>query len=537
VPADPRPKRLLYVGDSVSMTLAVGSESIAPANEVVVLNRGFLGCGLSRGDGEVKLKTQVPTESDACHDWAGRWTQALAEFQPDQTVLTLGAWDVADRKLNGDWTYPCRPEFDGWYRGLADEAVRTLTATGVPLAVTSMPYLRSDVFGLDRDEQDARVDCINSILREATSAAGIALVDLATWVCPSGECVDEVNGTTLRKDGVHYDGPGGPIAAQWIFDQVTAARTAMFADQAAVANEAAAIAAAPAGSPGSSKTITMSASVAEPTTTTTTTAPQSDDQVAEALAQQVSIPLAMPAGRVPTSRRPLRVMTVGDSLMFDAQPGMKAALESTGRVYFSNASVLGFGLARPYPWRSEWKRLIRDRKPEVIIAMWGGWDIKLYNEIGADAYRTLLDEAIGILTSGGAHVMFIGLPPSLDGWGGVAREVPRDINAFYRALPNRFPNQVTYMNPDPYVAPAGVPVLEVKQADGSWLRVRKIDFDHFCPGGAARLGYGVLTLMRPAFQLPDNGSNWVFAKWVKDSRYNDPRNACTRVPPGYVRPE
>jgi peptidoglycan/LPS O-acetylase OafA/YrhL len=537
---DPRPKRVLYVGDSVSLTLAVGTETIAEKNQLVVLNRGYLGCGLSRGDGKVKLKSQTPTEGDDCHNWVGRWTQALNEFQPDQVVLTLGAWDVADRKLNDEWVHPCLPQFDGWYRAQADEALALLTSTGASLAVTSMPYLRSDVFGLDSDEQDRRVDCVNTILRDATAAADVALIDLAGWVCPPGDdCTKdkEVDGVVLRKDGVHYDDGGGPVAAQWVLDQIVAERAARAAVEAAAAVQPVNKELSGAPSPDSS-----AAQTSAPNTSASDTSPADNSAPSSAPPSTVpgpdvaSVPAAMAPGRVPTSRRPLRVMTVGDSLMFDAQPGLGAALKSTGRVTVRNAGILGFGLERPYPWRTEWKRLLRENRPELIVAMWGGWDVKTLQEKGPEQYQALLDEAVNVLTSTGARVIFIGLPASLDGWGNSAAAIPRDVNVFYAALPERFPGKVVYLNPDPIISPDGVPVLEVEQSDGSWLRVRKIDYDHFCPGGSARIGLAVLALVRPAHQLPDRGLSWVSGSWTKDQRYNDPKDACTRVPPDYQRP-
>ncbi len=215
------PRRVSVVGDSVAWTIGVGLDAIKGDRDVAVQNEGVWGCGIGRGDGKVRLKGgQIVTEAPACPQWPQRWADDLASFRPDDVVLVLGAWDLADRIRNGSWTHPCAAGFDEWWSGELDEALRVLGTTGATVHVTTTPLLRSDVLGVSQGDADKRVGCLNTVIRGRAAAAGIDVIDLADWVCPHGACVEKVDTTVLRADGVHYDGPGGTIVAGWLLDRL-----------------------------------------------------------------------------------------------------------------------------------------------------------------------------------------------------------------------------------------------------------------------------------------------------------------------------
>jgi hypothetical protein len=41
-------------------------------------------------------------------------------------------------------------------------------------------------------------------------------LDLDSFVCPDGECRDEIDGVALRTDGRHFQGPAADIVSTWI---------------------------------------------------------------------------------------------------------------------------------------------------------------------------------------------------------------------------------------------------------------------------------------------------------------------------------
>jgi peptidoglycan/LPS O-acetylase OafA/YrhL len=228
--------RVMIVGDSVGFSMARGLDVIKDdvAGGAWLWTQAYGGCGLSRGDGEVRLTIPAIPESDGCHDWANRWRADLAHAQPHLVLFEYGGWDIADRKLDGEWVHPCQPGFDAWFAGEVDEALTVLGSQGATVAVTTVPYVREphqNLFGVAHADVDARVDCLNRIYRAAVdrhAADGAVLVDLAAWVCPGtgpdGGCVREVDGVLLRPDGMHFgtdtNQDAEPIAARWIVDQL-----------------------------------------------------------------------------------------------------------------------------------------------------------------------------------------------------------------------------------------------------------------------------------------------------------------------------
>ncbi len=246
--------RITIVGDSVGVSTWLGYQTILDEyGGLWVDNQAGPGCGLSRGDGDVRILGA--SADNACHGWAERYAAAMAWAQPELVVFQFGGWDIADRKLDGDWVHPCQPVFDDWFAGEVDDALEVLGSGGATVAVMTVAYVReprSDLYGVDADEVDERVDCLNRIYRAAVERHvddGAVLVDLAAWVCPgegSGEDPDNLDdgckknvalptpddngGVTfddvrLRPDGLHYeqngDGEGKTVVARWILDTLT----------------------------------------------------------------------------------------------------------------------------------------------------------------------------------------------------------------------------------------------------------------------------------------------------------------------------
>ena len=48
------------------------------------------------------------------------------------------------------------------------------------------------------------------------SSRNVYLVDFKTLVCPANQCVQTIDGITLRDDGMHYEGPAAELAVRWL---------------------------------------------------------------------------------------------------------------------------------------------------------------------------------------------------------------------------------------------------------------------------------------------------------------------------------
>jgi hypothetical protein len=236
-------------------------------------------------------------------------------------------------------------------------------------------------------------------------------------------------------------------------------------------------------------------------------------------------PEALPALRTPTPSDPLRVLLVGDSYMYDAQPGIVAALESTGVVEVVEGAQLGFALANE-GWEDTLQDLVDEHQPDLVAAMWARFDVVWLETHDSEEYAERLDRATDILSSDGATVGYFGLAPSLTA--GVDPEpVDRSINEIFAGVPERFPGTAFYVDPDPIVAPDGEPNRWITTPEGTLL-VRKVDVSHFCSDGSARYGLAFTELLQRLTTVPpEDPATWWSESWRTDPRYDDPAGACS----------
>ena len=229
--------------------------------------------------------------------------------------------------------------------------------------------------------------------------------------------------------------------------------------------------------------------------------------------------------------RSLLVVTVGDSVTYDADPGIRAALELAGSVVVDTRSIGGVGLLRP--GIDGYLDEATTDDPDVVVVMLGGWDL---GEIVADpdAYEARLDVVADQLTDGGAHVVWLGMPPTPPGEG--IEEARQLANRLFADLAKRH-DDVTHIATGPLLGnEEGLFTRFRTGVDGERVQVRKVrdggDDGHLCPGGAALLGEAVLVVLIERFGVSEPSPRWWLGPWVGDARYDDPPEACTAVGDG-----
>lgn len=219
--AAPEPSRIMVVGDSgaffLGELLVEGS-----ADRALVLPRGEIGCGIVNIAGGALTEDGVllPDPED-CDDWPQRWTDDAAQFEPDISLIVLSWPGIGNRNLTdigGNGTaHPCDEDFDQHYTERVRLAIDSARSGGGRVVVATNPYYSGP--GADGTFVQ-RVDCLNRVMTTTATSNNADILDLAAWTCPNGQCRLDVDGATLRPDGLHFDGEGGSIAAAWVLDQL-----------------------------------------------------------------------------------------------------------------------------------------------------------------------------------------------------------------------------------------------------------------------------------------------------------------------------
>ncbi len=214
------------------------------------------------------------------------------------------------------------------------------------------------------------------------------------------------------------------------------------------------------------------------------------------------------------------MLFVGDSYLFDLQWGARAALEAAG-VIVDTLPRLGFGLnITTWDWKTQWRREVTRFRPDVVVAVWGIFDVDLLHHVGVDEYQRMLDSAIDVLSARHATVVLFGLAASV----GDDRGAPVTFNDVWKAVPARR-SGVIYIDPDPVLSPHGVPEVMVT-TDAGEVRVRKPDGRHFCAGGSLRFGQTLLELALEWWAVPEPTTAWQTGDWLAESAYTTQPGDC-----------
>jgi peptidoglycan/LPS O-acetylase OafA/YrhL/lysophospholipase L1-like esterase len=225
----------------------------------------------------------------------------------------------------------------------------------------------------------------------------------------------------------------------------------------------------------------------------------------------------------PTAQTASTVMILGDSGMVSMMPGLTAALQSTGTSSVIEAAGPGFGLSGPFSWREDWAQTIADQDPDVVVMMLGGWDGKFVRENGVDAYRAIVDEAVGVLTAGGAKILWLPVMPG--GKSTPPEMVP--VNEVFAELPARYPGVVANPTVGGVLADAnGEYPKYLQNDDGSWLVLRGADGWHLCQDGAERMSQAIVdALVQMGWSSPAT-PGWQTGSWRQLAQYDDPPGSC-----------
>jgi peptidoglycan/LPS O-acetylase OafA/YrhL len=225
VGSDPNAPLVMMAGDSVPLLLGAEMSKELDGLHIRLANRGQPGCHLLASVGAIRgVEGNVRTDvADCAKD--GQYAARVRAVHPAVAVVLFGEFPSEAVRLNGHWAMPCEPDYLKALRQHLDSLVSDLRTDHTPVVLVTAPGSSiSWVLNGMKPGLAGRVACTNQVLKDIAAARkGVAVVDLASYVCPPGkECLQEIDGKNLRPDGLHFTGPGGQLIASWLIPQVLA---------------------------------------------------------------------------------------------------------------------------------------------------------------------------------------------------------------------------------------------------------------------------------------------------------------------------
>ena len=212
IPRPPRVPGIMVLGDSIALDMGPAVRSEAAALGYRPHSAAVIGC-VAGGS----VMWAYPDLVRDCFLFRAGWSERVRRDRPDVVILMRQALMTPGGQVPG--ASVCDPTHLRWFRARLREDVDALSVAGATVVLTTAPYSR---WADTADEAaDRDVDCANSAIREvARTQPDAALVDLASWVCPTRSCRTHHEGAVLRPDGVHFRDAGARVTMRHLYGQI-----------------------------------------------------------------------------------------------------------------------------------------------------------------------------------------------------------------------------------------------------------------------------------------------------------------------------
>jgi hypothetical protein len=221
---------------------------------------------------------------------------------------------------------------------------------------------------------------------------------------------------------------------------------------------------------------------------------------------------APPDPRHPTAAAPLRVLIVGDSIGLDMGGALQSDLAATGVVNAALDARESTGLTRPdyFNWPAELTTDLKAADPQVVIVMIGANDAQDFlgppdtpyaSPKWNDLYAQRVAQFMQIASSGGAVVVWVGMPPMQDPTLSAQMSDLNDV-AQHEAIIAKPP--LTFVNTQKSLGSAtGGYTAFVTNAAGQIVNTRTPDGIHLTPGGSQVVAQQVIAqLVTNGYHIP-----------------------------------
>ncbi len=211
---DPSKTRVLMLGDSQLLSLVFyGSAAFAQSGPQYQY-KPILGCGVFDA---------VEQVGGNCAGRVRTWKNQIRTFNPDLSVLLIGAWETLDFTVDGHTYVHGTPEHERELERLIGKAIHPLTARHGKVALLEVPCF-NETHGdsktiHDRNDPSSIANVNHALRAVADRVPGrVTFVAWADAICPGGRYASQIDGITVRPDGVHF---GTIAAARIVTDRIT----------------------------------------------------------------------------------------------------------------------------------------------------------------------------------------------------------------------------------------------------------------------------------------------------------------------------
>ncbi|MDG2427868.1 MAG: hypothetical protein P8M16_05515 [Acidimicrobiales bacterium] len=204
--------------------------------------------------------------------------------------------------------------------------------------------------------------------------------------------------------------------------------------------------------------------------------------------------------RLADANEPLRILSVGDSLMLDLQYGLERSLDLRPDVVLDGRGALGFGFTVPHwDWDADvladYDRLVSEGEPDVVVVMIGANEFEGYAVGGEDLSPGSLrwseviaeraNEAVARWRADGAHVYWWTTPKMRD-----ERFLTNELNEIWMAVARGSGDGVSIIDSMEVLGDADGDYRSVLRNDaGAEVPLRKEHGVHFHAVGADLLAH------------------------------------------------
>ncbi|MBK6669195.1 MAG: acyltransferase family protein [Actinobacteria bacterium] len=203
---------ILWVGDSTAWVMA----SMFQGPGIKALDGSMPGCGLDLAP--MLLGNTLRERDVGCPNWQTRWAEHVSE-NPDLVVIAQGFHATFDVQVDGRRIVVGSPEWRARYHDQLQTGIDLVKAADARIAMLTYPCSewRGTKTGGEEHER-ARAAAVNDEIRAvaAENPGWVSVVDWASFLCPKGTMVEEIEGVEMRPDGAHLLESSAPIAFRWL---------------------------------------------------------------------------------------------------------------------------------------------------------------------------------------------------------------------------------------------------------------------------------------------------------------------------------